>query len=348
MTGPFTAARAALARLAVSTGVRPPLTSGWLSGSYPDTLRGGVFHRTLDYSLYIPYTVSGRNRVPLLVMLHGCSQDARGLARGARIDALADQQRLIVLYPQQSVRANPMRCWNWFSARTRDGAGEAAAIVALVRQVLRRYPIDRTRVYVAGMSAGGAMTTTLALCHGAVFAGCAIVSGLMYGAADSAVAAAQAMRAGARRSPERAAEAAREVSRRPAFVPALVMHGGADTLVHPRNAEQIVAQLLRFAQLTLPAPELLGPIERRVSGNGRTYRQRDYSQGDRIVLRSIVIDGLGHAWSGGDGHEAFNDPTPPDATALMWEFLRELRRPAAPRWPLLRLWLRQVRRALRR
>jgi poly(hydroxyalkanoate) depolymerase family esterase len=324
------------------------LTSGWRSGSYPDTLGGGVFHRTLDYFLYIPHTVSGRNRAPLLVMLHGCSQDARGLARGARIEALADQQRLIVLYPQQSVRANPMRCWNWFSARTRDGAGEAAAIVALVRQVVRRYPIDRTRVYVAGMSAGGAMTATLALVHGAVFAGCAIVSGLMHGAADSAVAAAQAMRVGARCSPERAAEAAREVSRRPAFVPALVMHGGADTVVHPRNAEQIVAQLLRFAELTLPAAQVLGPIERCVSGNGRTYRQRDYSQGDRVVLRSILIDGLGHAWSGGDEREAFNDPTPPDATSLMWEFLCELRRPAPPRWPLLRLWLRQLRRALRR
>jgi poly(3-hydroxybutyrate) depolymerase len=265
------------------------------------------------------------------------------------MNALADQQRFIVLYPQQSLRANPLRCWNWFSARTRDGAGEAAAIVALVRYVARRYPVDRSRIYVAGMSAGGAMAATLALCFGAVFAGCAIVSGLMYRAADSAVGAAQAMRAGARSSPERtAAEAARRASRTFMFVPALVVHGGADTLVHPRNAEQIIAQFRKFAELTaVPPRPLRGPVEQYVSGNGRPYRQQDYARSDQVLLRSIVIDGLGHAWSGGDEREAFHDPTPPDATRLIWHFLCEFRRPPRQRWPRIRVWLRQLRRHLR-
>ena len=331
--------------------VRPqPLPSGWLPGRYPDRLGGQAFHRSLDYFLYIPPTVSPRNRVPLLVMLHGCSQDAASLAVGTRMNELADEQRFIVLYPQQSLRANPMRCWNWFNARTRDGAGEAAAIVALVRQVARRYPIDRSRIYVAGMSAGGAMAAALAQCFGAVFAGCAVVSGLMYRAADSAVGVAQAMRAGARSSPERtAAEVARRASRRFAFVPTLVVHGGADTVVHPRNAEQIIAQLRKFAELmSVPRRPLNGPMEQYVDGHGRRYRQQDYARSGQVVLRSIVIDGLAHAWSGGDEREAFHDPTPPDATRLLWDFLREFRRPPPQRWPLIGVWFRRLRRYLRR
>lgn len=350
MTRPLTAVRATLARLALLSGLRTPLTSGWLSGRYPDDLGSGAFGQQRDYFLYIPTTVTWRNRVPLLVMLHGCSQDACSLAGGTRMNTLADERRFIVLYPQQSLRANPLRCWNWFSPRTRDGAGEAATIVSLVRYVARRYPVDRSRVYLAGMSAGGAMAATLAICYGAVFAACAIVSGLMYRAADSAVSAAQAMRAGARLSPETtAAEAARKVSRRLGFVPTLVMHGGGDTVVHPRNAEQIVAQFRKFAELvTVPRQLLGGPVEQYVTGNGRSYRQRDYARSDQVLLRSILIDGLGHAWSGGDEREVFSDPTPPDASGLIWDFLSKLRRPAPQRWPLIRFWFRQLRRYLRR
>ena len=346
---PLTALRTVLARLARWSGLGTPLTCGWLSGRYPHALGSGAF-RQRHYFLYIPTTVTRRSRVPLLVMLHGCRQDARSLADGTRMNALADEQRFIVLYPQQSLWANPLRCWNWFSPRTREGAGEAAAIVALVRYIVRSYPVDRSRVYVAGMSAGGAMAATLSFCYGAVFAACAIVSGLMYRAADSAVGAAHAMRAGARSSPEStAAEAARKVSRRLGFVPTLVMHGDGDTVVHPRNAEQIIAQFRKFAELvTLPPQPLAEPVEQFVTGNGRSYRQLDYVRSDQVLLRSILIDGLGHAWSGGDEREIFNDPTPPDASRLIWDFLSRFRRPAPRPSRLIRFWLQQLRRLVRR
>jgi len=347
MTQPFMAIPAALARLALSGGWRRPVAAGWLSGRYPQALRAG---RQCDYFLYVPATVSWRNRVPLLVMLHGCHQDARSFADGTRMNSLADELRFMVLYPQQSLRANPLRCWNWFRPRTADGTGEAAAIVALVRYVARRYPIDRSRVYLAGMSAGGAMAAILALCYGAIFAACAVVSGVMYRAADSALAAAQAMRTGTGLSPEStAAEAASRVSRRLAFVPTLVMHGGRDTVVHPRNAELIVAQFRKFAELlSVPPRPLHGPLEQYITGNGRTYRQRDYARSDQVLLRSILIEGLGHAWSGGDERETFNDPMPPDASRLLWDFLSKFRRPKPPRWLLVRFWFLQLRRYLRR
>ena len=349
MTRPLMALRAALGWLAFRGRLRPPVRAGWLSGRYRQSLGAGAFRPRCAYFLYVPGTITRRNRVPLLVMLHGCNQDALSFANGTRMNSLADAQRFIVLYPQQSARANPLRCWNWFHRPTAEGAGEAAAIAALVRYVARRYPIDRARVYLAGMSAGGAMTAILALRHGAIFAACGIVSGMMYRAADSALGAVQAMRTGSRLSPESAAaEAASKASRGLRSVPALVMHGGSDTVVHPRNAELIVAQFRKFAELMgVPTRPLRGPVEQFFTANGRSYRQSDYGRNEQVMLRSILIEGLGHAWSGGDGREMFNDPMPPDASRLLWDFLSEFRRPAEPRWRPVRLWFRQLWRHVR-
>jgi len=329
--------------------LRAPLISGWVPGRFPHALRAGPFRRQRDYFLYIPVTVGQRDRVPLLVMLHGCQQDAHTFAQGSRMNELADEQRFLVLYPQQPLRANALRCWNWFDARTEHGAGEAAAIAALVRDVTQRYPVDRSRVYVAGISAGGAMTAILALCYGALFAACAIVAGVMYRAADSALAGARAMHSGALVSPESIAEeAARRLSRKVRFVPALVIHGTHDSVVHPHNAEQIVRQFRRFAELLGTPPEPLSDgVEQRISSKGRSYRRRDYARSDRLLLRSILIEGLGHAWSGGDERFRFNDAAQPDTSRLIWDFLSTFRQPAPRRAPPLRLWLRYLSRLLR-
>ena len=329
--------------------LRAPLTSGWVPGRFP-TLGTKALRRQRDYFLYIPATVGRRDRVPLLVMLHGCSQDARTFALGSRMNELADKHRFLVLYPQQSLRANPLRCWNWFEARPGHGSGEAAAIAALVRDVARRYPIDRSRVYVAGISAGGAMTAILAVCYGALFAACAIVAGVMYGAADSALAGARAMRSGALLSPESLAdEAAGRRSRKVEFVPALVIHGTHDAVVHPRNAEQIIRQFRRFAELRgTPSAPAFETVEQRIGSDGRSYRQHDHARSDQLLVRSILIEGLGHAWSGGDERLPFNDSAQPDTSRLIWDFLSKFRRPVPPRALPLRLWVRYLERLLRR
>lgn len=340
--------REALLRLARRRALRAPLISGWVAGRFPHALRGGGFRRQRDYFLYIPGTVGRRDRVPLLVMLHGCNQEASTFAQGSRMNELAEEHRFVVLYPQQSLRANALRCWNWFDPRTAHGAGDAAAIVALVRDVARQYPIDRSRVYVAGISAGGAMTAILALCYGALFAACAVVSGVMYRAADSAVAGARAMRSGSPVSPESMAEdAASRLSRKLGFVPALVIHGTHDSVVHPSNAEQIVRQFRRFAALLgASLAPLSAAVEQRITTEGRSYGQRDYLRSDQLLLRSISIEGLGHAWSGGDQYLHFNDSAQPDASRLIWDFLSRFRRPTRPRLPRFRLWLRYLSRLL--
>src|SRR5882762_6757187 len=114
--------RPRLSKLGLWRRLHAPLPAGWLAGRFPHALRAGTFRQQRDYFLYVPTTVTRRERVPLLLMLHGCGQDARTFAEGTRMNELADQHGFIVLYPQQSLRANPLRCWNWFESRTRDGA----------------------------------------------------------------------------------------------------------------------------------------------------------------------------------------------------------------------------------
>jgi poly(hydroxyalkanoate) depolymerase family esterase len=344
----FTKMHEALPRLALWRALRTPLASGWVSGRFPHALSAGAFRRQRDYFLYIPEMVGRLDRLPLLVMLHGCGQDAHALAQGSGMNELADEHRFLVLYPQQSLHANALRCWNWFEPQTGPGA-EAAAIAALVRDVARRYPIDRSRVYVAGISAGGAMTAILALCYGALFAACAIVAGVMYRAADSALAAARAMRSGALVSPENMADqAASRLSRMVRFVPALVIHGTHDSVVHPRNAEQIIRQFRRFAEVIgMPSEPLTDAVEQRTNSEGRGYRQRDYVRSHQLLLRSILIEGLGHAWSGGDERLRFNDSAQPSTSHLIWDFLSKFRRPVTRRPPPVRLWRRYLDRLLR-
>ncbi len=329
----FTRLRESLARFASRRDSPSPLVPGWISGRFPGALRGGALRQQRDYFLYIPARVTLRDRVPLLVMLHGCSQDARSFAQGSRMNEIADEQGFLVLYPQQSLHANALRCWNWFRPRVEHGGGEAAAIIALVRDLARRYPIDRSRVYVAGISAGGAMAAVLAASYGALFAACAIVAGLMYRAADSALSGMRAMRHGTAAVPESVAdEAAQRLSRKMGFVPTLVINGTHDPVVHPRNAEQIIRQLRRFAELLGMEPTA-NAEERRIECGARSYLQRDYRGRDRVLLRSIAIEGLGHAWSGGDARLPFNDSGPPDTSRLVWDFCSSYRRQTPGRAP---------------
>jgi poly(hydroxyalkanoate) depolymerase family esterase len=261
-------------------------------------------------------------------MLHGCHQDAPALAGGTRMNTLADRNRFIVLYPEQSRRVNPLRCWRWFSRDTLNGAGEAALIASLVKRIVSRYPIDASRVYVAGISAGGAMAGVLAICYGAMFAACAIASGVMYRAAESVRDAAVVMLKGSLAAPELVARtAAQSASGCIAFVPALVIHGDEDSTVHPRNAEQIIKQLRAFAQYLGKSSEpLTESPELRLSGRDRAYRQKDYLHNKRVLLRKIMVEGMGHAWSGGDERHPFNDSAGPDASRLIWDFVSMFRR----------------------
>jgi poly(hydroxyalkanoate) depolymerase family esterase len=281
----------------------------------------------MGYRLYLPSGSAARSSLPLLVMLHGCRQDPLSFAAGTRMNALADQTRCAVLYPEQSKRWNPLLCWNWFESASLDGEGEAALIARLVVQVTQRRPIDPRRVYVVGMSAGGAMACILAVRHSQLFAACAIHSGVMYGAASSPTAALTAMRYGpSAEAIENARRLACEDGETQAIVPTLVIHGDRDAAVNPVNADHTIALLKARAEFIDPSA---GPLstsgECRVDGAGRTYRQQDYVQRGRVVLRQVMVEGLDHAWSGGDDHYQFNDASGPNASRLILDFVMQYR-----------------------
>jgi poly(hydroxyalkanoate) depolymerase family esterase len=307
--------------------------SRFLEGRFKDPLGTAHFglqrrHPDLDYRLYLPSGSSPRDSLPLMVMLHGCTQNPLSFAEGTRMNVLAEESRCAVLYPEQSRRSNPQRCWNWFEPASLEGQGEAALIARLIEQVTVRRPIDPRRVYVVGMSAGGAMACILAVRHSRLFAACAIHSGLMFGAASSPMQAMEAMRSGpsaaaigeARRLVQKADEVA-------VTVPTLVIHGDRDTRVNPVNADRIIEQLKARAEFLNPiAGALLASDERRVDGGGRSCGQQDYTQLGRLVLRKVVVQGLGHAWSGGDARYEFNDSQGPDASRLILEFVMQFER----------------------
>jgi poly(hydroxyalkanoate) depolymerase family esterase len=274
------------------------------------------------YYLYMPQGARSKDSLPLIVMLHGCSQNAEKFAQGTRMNEFAEGHRCAVLYPEQNPQANPLGCWNWFELASTEGHGEAALLARLIESVSLRRRIDSRRVYLVGMSAGGAMASILAVRHSRLFAGCAIHSGLMYGAADSPLQAVAAMKSGP--SPaafERAQQRIRAASELESTVPTLVIHGDCDTIVNPVNADQIIAQLQARA-LVIEGDALLPSPERRIESRGsRAYLQQDYLRGGRIIARKILVEGLGHAWSGGNAAYDFNDAAGPDASRLIVDFL---------------------------
>ena len=285
--------------------------------------------RDQTYWLYLPTTPDPSAPLPLIVMLHGCGQSAAEFAQGSRMNHSAS---CAILYPEQNRSANSMRCWNWFEPEVLAGRAEAAVIVQLLEDAQARYPIDPARCYVVGFSAGAAMAAALCSTYPQLFAGCALHSGLMAQAATSLSEAVQCMRLGV--DPEALKRSVlRMLSRLTAgshTTPTLVIHGSADVVVNPVNAQQIAEQARLVNTASNSAVEPLFSTERWIEGSGRAYRQQEMRAGDRLLLRTVVIEGLGHAWSGGDARHEYFDEAGPDATGLILQFLLP---PLAPPGP---------------
>ena len=294
---------------------------GWLAGA------PWVWPKR-EYLVYVPAGYSRWRRRPLLVLLHGCRQTPEDFATATRIAALADRKGWLVLLPRQTAKANPWSCWNWFDRGTVAGWGEAAIVAAQVRAVRREYRAHPRQVFVAGLSAGAALAAVAGLRYRRLFAGVIAHSGIACGAASSPAAAMNAMARGADTAYERLAEQAR-LHAAPGVLPIalLAIHGGADRTVAAINSVQLVRQYLvldgRLEAQDHPPGELPTPDEQRTQAlaEGRSMTVAEYRDGGRVVARYVEVPALGHAWSGGDGHFPYNDPQPPDATALIGDFV---------------------------
>jgi poly(hydroxyalkanoate) depolymerase family esterase len=262
------------------------------------------------YKLYIPSGYDGQ-ALPLVLMLHGCTQSPDDFATGTRMNDLAEEGIFLVAYPEQIQSANPSKCWNWFNPdnQQRD-QGEPSLIAGITRQIMRDYPINPRRVYIAGLSAGGAAAAIMGATYPDLYAGVGIHSGLACGAASDMPSAFAAMRQGA--SP--VAARSRWPDRPKATLPTIVFHGDRDMTVNPVNADQIIAQSKARADLRTT-------ISRGEAPGGISYtRTVQADESGRPMLEQWTLHGAGHAWSGGSAAGSYTEPRGPDASREMIRF----------------------------
>ena len=277
---------------------------------------------TRQYKLFIPKGHLGR-QLPLLVMLHGCTQSPDDFARGTRMNQLAEERGYYVVYPAQSARDNPTKCWNWFrpADQCRD-RGEPAIIAELTRHVVRAHRLDPARVYVAGLSAGAAMAVILARTYPDIYAAAGIHSGLPYGSAHDVASAFAAMKQGSGISVAGTNATDQALG---APVPAIVFHGDRDLVVDAHNGDIVIAQSMAGFGDSVWNADLYGAndkqVERGVVPGGYSYRRTMLldPQG-RVLAEQWLVHGAGHAWFGGDPAASYTDPKGPDASAEMLRF----------------------------
>ena len=261
-----------------------------------------------QYRLYVPAGAVGEP-LPLIVMLHGCTQNADDFAAGTQMNALAEQHRCLVAYPVQPQQANPSKCWNWFRPGDQHAqTGEPSLIAGITRDVMASHRVDPARVYVAGLSAGGAMADVMVREYPDLYAAACVHSGLPRGCAHDLPSALAAMRGGRRKGAKGRHGAAGTTPPDTPKRPIIVFHGDADTTVHPSNAMELVRGFGLDASTE----------NRAASGRACTVRRLKSEGG--VDAELWTIHGAPHAWAGGSANGTYTDPAGPDASAEMMRF----------------------------
>jgi poly(hydroxyalkanoate) depolymerase family esterase len=281
--------------------IEPRFTGDFGSGSHT---HGSL---TRGYKLYVPPDVGAR-ALPLVVMLHGCTQDPDDFAAGTGMNERAQEQGFFVLYPEQAQDANPARCWNWFKHNhQRRDRGEAAVIATMTQSIVRAHGIDPERVYIAGLSAGGVMAAQVACAYPELFAAVGVHSGLPPGVARSLPGGLAAMKGDAGEQPPTAMA-----------IPVIVFHGDNDATVHPRNAASVVDAVLR-SDLSSAATTV--DAESGTSLAGQRYTRSCWRAGNAdVIAEHWLVHGGGHAWFGGRREGSYTDVRGPDASGEMLRF----------------------------
>jgi len=280
----------------------------FIAGSYSNA--AGSRH----YKLYIPSCYHGQ-ALPLLVMLHGCTQSPDDFAAGTRMNAIAEQKQCLVVYPAQSQSANSSKCWNWFNAKDQQrDQGEPSLIAGITLEIMRTHKVDARQVYIAGLSAGGAMAVVMGTLYPELYAAVGVHSGLPYAAAHDLPSAMAAMQGGGKSHP---------ANRRLQAIPVIVFHGDKDHTVHPRNGEQVLAQnvpqAVQSATVTVLGPE--PKVRQGKIPNGHAYTQTIHERADgHVQAEHWLVHNAGHAWSGGSARGSYTDGKGPDATLEMMRF----------------------------
>lgn len=282
----------------------PPLDIDSGVGSFiAGNFRNNAGHR--DYKLFVP-PGAGTRPMPLIVMLHGCTQNPDDFAAGTRMNDAALAQGFFVLYPAQSSRANPQGCWNWFKHNHQvRGRGEPALLEGMTREVMAKYRVDSERVYVAGLSAGGAMAAILGDAYPELYSAVGVHSGLATGAASDLPSALAAMKG-----------QGRVVSGAASGMPTIVFHGDADGTVNADNGKQVI-------EASVGMVSKLEVVDVARAGGRRATRHLHRDSGGRVVAEHWLVHGAAHAWSGGSNEGSYTDSRGPSATKEMLRFFFE-------------------------
>lgn len=290
---------------------------------------------SLEYRLWISSSYTKEKSAPLVLMLHGCTQTAEQFAALSGMNALADQKNFLAVYPEQTATANPLRCWNWFDPKhqSRD-TGEPSLIAAVIQDVRASYRIDTKRIYLVGVSAGGAMAVVMAAAYPELFAGLGVVAGTEYRAAATVEGGLAVMKQGGPDPDQQGLLAFQSIQKSPAGAkkrfPVIAFQGTKDPYVNPANADQVIAQWAQTNDylddgkdndsVTVRSPEeTKGAVPD--GYNYIRYRYKD-SRG-RWLLEKWIVEGMGHAWPGSLVANPFADAKGPNASAEIWRFFVE-------------------------
>lgn len=303
------------------------LPGKWLS-SYVDMPpdNGKLISRRMRYWLYVPNRDPSVD-LPLVVMLHGCSQTAAQFAQGTRMNQLAEENGFAVLYPQQSLRGHPQRCWPWYEKFVQNGGGEIKMIAGAIDKVAHQYAIDNTRIYVAGLSAGAAMAHIMSLIYPHRIAAVGLHSGPVFGAGHTVMGAYAVMQSGSAKASREAISDMLKIDGAFPKIPAILLHGAADKVVRPINLGQLAQQFRILNQLSAEnATPVVSKMARRGKKPGNSYQTQDYFINKKSFLKICEIQNLEHAWSGGDCSLPWNACDGPDASKLIWDFFAQHQR----------------------
>ena len=299
-----------------------------LPGSWTRSFFAAPNGQRMSYWLYLPLRDKAQalKPLPLVVMLHGCTQTVPDFAQGTRMNQLAQRKGFAVLYPQQLLTIDAHRCWQWYQRATQNGGGEAGLVAGMVTQVVARLGLDASRVYLAGISAGAALAQIIALRYPFRIAAVGLHSGPVFGTADNRMSAFGAMQTGGGTHVAQAVQATVDGGGFPRM-PAIILHGEADKVVRIVNQQQVAQQFLLVNGIANLAPvTLLSPARAKGRSPRHAFQTQDYRVGRKPIVSVCRIAGLEHAWSGGDGTLRFNDSVGPDASALLWAFFAKHRR----------------------
>jgi poly(hydroxyalkanoate) depolymerase family esterase len=286
-----------------------------------------------NYKLWIPDGYTGKKKLPLVMMLHGCTQTPDDSATATQFNAVADKNNFLVVYPEQTKAANPLKCWNWFdSSHQARGQGEPSLLAEVINHVEASYKVDSRRVFVAGFSAGGAMAIIMGATYPELFAAIGVHSGLAYGAATNLNGAMPAMAKGGGDAARLGKLAFEAMGDKKHLMRVILFQGAKDGAVATVNADQVITQWAQTNDYiddgkdNDSVDDVADKTTEGVVAEGYSYKKYVYNDSSRKpLMEKWIVPDMKHAWSGGTGGASYTDPKGPNAAQEMWRFFSESR-----------------------